>query len=85
MSASGCFTADVIKHQRAYHYHRCRSWLFPQIDAALHHGGAGTTGASLRGEKLPRAWRRLFTESGQLVFQRLSVPGSGKSRQEARD
>jgi sterol 3beta-glucosyltransferase len=23
-------------------------WLFPQIDAALHHGGAGTTGASLR-------------------------------------
>ena len=25
------------------------SWLFPQVDAALHHGGAGTTGASLRG------------------------------------
>ncbi|KAI0689542.1 hypothetical protein BC835DRAFT_1282708 [Cytidiella melzeri] len=23
-------------------------WLFPQVDAALHHGGAGTTGASLR-------------------------------------
>ncbi|PWN41827.1 hypothetical protein IE81DRAFT_314651 [Ceraceosorus guamensis] len=23
-------------------------WLFPQIDAACHHGGAGTTGASLR-------------------------------------
>ena len=23
-------------------------WLFPQIDAAAHHGGAGTTGASLR-------------------------------------
>jgi len=23
-------------------------WLFPQMDAALHHGGAGTTGASLR-------------------------------------
>ena len=23
-------------------------WLFPRIDAALHHGGAGTTGASLR-------------------------------------
>ncbi|KAG5641416.1 hypothetical protein DXG03_005261 [Asterophora parasitica] len=23
-------------------------WLFPKIDAALHHGGAGTTGASLR-------------------------------------
>jgi len=26
-----------------------RSWLFPQVDAALHHGGSGTTGASLRG------------------------------------
>ena len=25
------------------------SWLFPQVDAVLHHGGAGTTGASLRG------------------------------------
>jgi sterol 3beta-glucosyltransferase len=23
-------------------------WLFTQIDAAVHHGGAGTTGASLR-------------------------------------
>jgi UDP:flavonoid glycosyltransferase YjiC (YdhE family) len=23
-------------------------WLFPKINAALHHGGAGTTGASLR-------------------------------------
>lgn len=32
---------------------RIYSWLFPQIDAALHHGGAGTTGASLRGESLP--------------------------------
>jgi len=28
---------------------RFHSWLFPQLDAALHHGGAGTTGASLRG------------------------------------
>ena len=25
------------------------SWLSPQVDAALHHGGAGTKGASLRG------------------------------------
>ena len=24
-------------------------WLFSQVDAACHHGGAGTTGASLRG------------------------------------
>lgn len=25
-------------------------WLFSRIDAVCHHGGAGTTGASLRGE-----------------------------------
>ena len=24
-------------------------WLFERVDAACHHGGAGTTGASLRG------------------------------------
>lgn len=29
-------------------------WLFQRIDAACHHGGAGTTGASLRGEILSR-------------------------------
>lgn len=28
-------------------------WLFKQIDAACHHGGAGTTGASLRGRRSP--------------------------------
>ncbi|KAL5482822.1 hypothetical protein ACEPAI_9417 [Sanghuangporus weigelae] len=33
-----CYVIDKIPHD----------WLFPQIDAALHHGGAGTTGASLR-------------------------------------
>lgn len=27
-------------------------WLFQRIDAACHHGGAGTTGASLRGISL---------------------------------
>ena len=27
-------------------------WLFPRIDAACHHGGAGTTGASLRGQSI---------------------------------
>ncbi|EIW72673.1 hypothetical protein TREMEDRAFT_41904 [Tremella mesenterica DSM 1558] len=32
------FAIDSIDH----------SWLFPRIDAACHHGGAGTTGASLR-------------------------------------
>ncbi|EKM51568.1 glycosyltransferase family 1 protein [Phanerochaete carnosa HHB-10118-sp] len=33
-----CYVVDKIPHD----------WLFPQIDAAIHHGGAGTTGASLR-------------------------------------
>ncbi|KAJ3788352.1 glycosyltransferase family 1 protein [Lentinula aff. detonsa] len=33
-----CYQLDKIPHD----------WLFPQVDAALHHGGAGTTGASLR-------------------------------------
>ncbi|KAF5382484.1 hypothetical protein D9615_002991 [Tricholomella constricta] len=33
-----CYVIDKIPHD----------WLFPKIDAALHHGGAGTTGASLR-------------------------------------
>jgi sterol 3beta-glucosyltransferase len=33
-----CYSVDKIPHD----------WLFPQIDAACHHGGAGTTGASLR-------------------------------------
>ncbi|PWN52669.1 hypothetical protein IE53DRAFT_384854 [Violaceomyces palustris] len=32
------FAVDSIPHD----------WLFPQIDIAMHHGGAGTTGASLR-------------------------------------
>ncbi|CAE6456573.1 unnamed protein product [Rhizoctonia solani] len=32
------FSVDKIPHD----------WLFPKVDAALHHGGAGTTGASLR-------------------------------------
>ena len=35
--------ADILKVSSAPH-----DWLFPQIDAAVHHGGAGTTGASLR-------------------------------------
>ncbi|KAF5389258.1 hypothetical protein D9757_003518 [Collybiopsis confluens] len=33
-----CYQVDSVPHD----------WLFPKIDAALHHGGAGTTGASLR-------------------------------------
>jgi len=33
-----CYPLEKVPHD----------WLFPKIDAALHHGGAGTTGASLR-------------------------------------
>lgn len=33
-----CYALEKIPHD----------WLFPRIDAALHHGGAGTTGATLR-------------------------------------
>ena len=33
-----CFLVDKVPHD----------WLFLRIDAALHHGGAGTTGASLK-------------------------------------
>ncbi|KAJ6559217.1 glycosyltransferase family 1 protein [Mycena vulgaris] len=33
-----CYTLDKVPHD----------WLFPQMDAVVHHGGAGTTGASLR-------------------------------------
>ncbi|KAF9049628.1 glycosyltransferase family 1 protein [Hymenopellis radicata] len=33
-----CYALEKIPHD----------WLFPRIDVALHHGGAGTTGASLR-------------------------------------
>lgn len=33
-----CYMVEKIPHD----------WLFPQVDAVLHHGGAGTTGASLR-------------------------------------
>lgn len=33
-----CYPLEKIPHD----------WLFPRIDVALHHGGAGTTGASLR-------------------------------------
>ena len=34
---------EIIQIKSAPH-----DWLFRQIDAAAHHGGAGTTGASLR-------------------------------------
>lgn len=39
------FFTDKMFHVKSVPHH----WLFPKIDAAVHHGGAGTTGASLRG------------------------------------
>lgn len=40
---------DVVLPEECYALEKVpHDWLFPQIDAALHHGGAGTTGASLR-------------------------------------
>lgn len=40
MKGSNIFNIKSIPHD----------WLFPRIDAAVHHGGSGTTGASLRGK-----------------------------------
>jgi hypothetical protein len=53
MSELSCFFLKIP------HFEHLFSWLFPQIDAALHHGGAGTTGASLRG-KSPSVSVRVF-------------------------
>ncbi|SRR6266702_140496 len=50
-------------------------WLFKQIDAACHHGGAGTTGASLRGG-YPASSVILVTETS---YQRESQLLSGLS------
>lgn len=47
------------------------SWLFAQIDAALHHGGAGTTGASLRGTHGPF---RCFLRSVMLIASPAGIP-----------
>lgn len=35
---ASCFSLEKVPH----------NWLFKRVDAAVHHGGAGTTGASLR-------------------------------------
>src|SRR6202034_756256 len=54
------------------------SWLFPQIDAALHHGGAGTTGASLRGEELLLPQWKFRLNDFQPEFRLLSSRGLGE-------
>jgi sterol 3beta-glucosyltransferase len=46
-------------------------WLFQRIDAACHHGGAGTTGASLRGANFPRPSFPLFQSTLLLLFCKL--------------
>jgi UDP:flavonoid glycosyltransferase YjiC (YdhE family) len=63
------------------------SWLFPRLDAAVHHGGAGTTGAVIRagipGLVLPVSndqffWGRRVAALGlgpePVPFRRLTVP-----------
>lgn len=42
-------------------------WLFQRIDAACHHGGAGTTGASLRGKLPSRSISSFGLNSRQLA------------------
>ncbi len=44
-------------------------WLFKRIDAACHHGGAGTTGASLRG------WSRILMPNDSIEpFFKAGIP-----------
>jgi sterol 3beta-glucosyltransferase len=51
-------------------------WLFKRIDAACHHGGAGTTGASVRGKSLPLGCDARSYVSIQPVYPRSSSPSS---------
>jgi sterol 3beta-glucosyltransferase len=41
--ATGRLTQDILSVDAVPH-----GWLFPQVSAAVHHGGAGVTGAALR-------------------------------------
>ena len=49
-------------------------WLFKRIDAACHHGGAGTTGASLRGACCPSLERAVMLTVIQLASLLSSNP-----------
>ena len=49
-------------------------WLFKRIDAACHHGGAGTTGASVRGNSLFSGCGGPSYRSAQLVYPPSSSP-----------
>jgi hypothetical protein len=44
-------------------------WLFQRIDATCHHGGTGTTGASLRGKN----YLLYFTDIPELIIQSLQL------------
>jgi sterol 3beta-glucosyltransferase len=48
---STAMRVDVSHHLDCMYYVDSipHEWLFTQVDAALHHGGAGTTAASMRG------------------------------------
>ncbi|POW07154.1 hypothetical protein PSHT_10071 [Puccinia striiformis] len=50
MEESAGMRADINQHRDSMYYVDSipHEWLFSQIDAALHHGGAGTTAASIR-------------------------------------
>jgi sterol 3beta-glucosyltransferase len=51
-------------------------WLFKRIDAACHHGGAGTTGASVRGKSSFSCRDMLSHDYIQLVYPPSSNPSS---------
>jgi sterol 3beta-glucosyltransferase len=63
---TGRLTDDVLSVESVPH-----SWLFPRVSAAVHHGGAGVTGAALR-SGLPSVVVPIFGDQpfwGQRVFQ----------------
>ena len=49
-------------------------WLFKRVDAACHHGGAGTTGASVRGKSFSSNHDSRSYDFMQLVYPQLSSP-----------
>ena len=54
-------------------------WLFKRIDAACHHGGAGTTGASLRGSCYVISVCAYVLKFIQRAYLRSSGPSSATS------
>ena len=51
-------------------------WLFKRVDAACHHGGAGTTGASVRGKSLLLGCDAYSYTPMQPVYPQSSNPSS---------